>query len=103
MKYYHATAYTNLASILSSGINRGIDGCVYFTTQPNDAAKFAYCHGVIDIIVFEIELTTSENNKVFETFDHNKAFFKCRSFAIDKDIHPNRIKNIFRYNMTNGN
>lgn len=38
--YYHATPRENLRSILAGGILRGVDGVVYLTKEPDEAARF---------------------------------------------------------------
>ena len=39
-KYYHATAYENLPSILENGIMPGFEGIVYLCETATDSLKF---------------------------------------------------------------
>lgn len=94
---YHATPYENLGSILKDGqINPGCDGIVYLTKTPRDAAKFMLVHLVQHFIVIEVNV---EDDWVFETFDHNEAFFKCRCFGVDIPIPEENFTNFYEYNL----
>lgn len=96
MKYYHATPYENLWSILDKGIKLGHDRVVYLTDNPKSAAMFLAIRGCKDILVVEVSLSS---NKVSESFDHSEAFFKCKAYTYDKPISTSRIKNYFRYDL----
>lgn len=87
--YYHATDYKNLLPILKDGIHTGSDGNVYLCTDPNEAVRFTYIHGVKDNFVFGVELDDSE---VEESFDHSEAFFKCRAYVVNRAIKPKEIR-----------
>lgn len=82
-KYYHATSYENLFSIMEKGLTPGIDGIVYLTETRFDALKFIAIRCVGDILTLEVELEESE---VEETFDHSYSFFNCKSFGYPKTI-----------------
>lgn len=85
MKFYHATALKNMSSITDDGvIHKGIDGCVYLTTDPLDALKFIYIRGIKEIAVFEVEL---KKKLVKESFDHSQRFFQCNAYYYEGDIH----------------
>lgn len=43
--YYHATPFENLNSIFTKGILKGIDGVVYLTEKPDEAARFLAIRG----------------------------------------------------------
>lgn len=86
--YYHATDEKNMLSILREGIHTGSDGLVYLCTDPNEAVRFTYLHGILDNFVFGVDLEESE---VEESFDHSEAFFKCRAYCISRDILPSEI------------
>lgn len=96
MKYYHATELKNLGNILVEGIKPGIDGVVYLTTAPEDALKFLAIRGIQDIVVFEVKLLQSW---VEESFDHNQAFFKCRAYCYYGTIQPEKISNVWQYDL----
>lgn len=81
--YYHATPFGNVNSIFQKGIEVGIDGVVYLTEKPEEAARFVAIRGYKKILVIEVEL---EENLVEESFDHSQIFFKCRAFSYPQDI-----------------
>lgn len=92
MTLYHATEMKNLCSIIEKGlVPSKYDGITYFTDNFNDCTKFAMIHGVAreDILVCKVDLPDSD---VFETFDHNPNFFKCRCFGYDKVIPDSEIE-----------
>jgi hypothetical protein len=96
-KYYHATPFENLESILDQGICRkyGYDGVIYLTEKPEEAARFVAIRGYVDILVCEVEV---EEYMVEESFDHSEAFFKCRAYGYsEKDIMPDEITNYIKY------
>lgn len=94
--YYHATPFSNLDSILENGIHRSIEGVVYLTTKPGDAAKFVAIRGCGDILVCKVSV---DEELVEESFDHNEKFFKCRAFMYSKDILPYEIEDFIRYTV----
>lgn len=81
--YYHATPFENLNSIFKKGITRGVDGVVYLTEKPEEAAKFVAIRGCKKILVIEVEV---EDYLVEESFDHSQEFFKCRAYSYPYDI-----------------
>lgn len=81
--YYHATPFENLNSIFKKGITRGVDGVVYLTEKPEEAARFVAIRGYKKILVIEVEL---EDYLVEESFDHSQGFFKCRAYSYPYDI-----------------
>ena len=92
--YYHATPMENLGSILSEGIHKGIDGLVYLTEAPDEAARFVFIRGCKDIVVFKVEV---EEGLVEETFDHSQAFFGCRAFGYNSNIDSSDIIGALEY------
>ena len=59
-KYYHATPFENLGSILENGIKKGIDGVVYLTKGKDEAMRFLLVRGYSDILTIEVKVD-SEN------------------------------------------
>jgi len=93
-KYYHATPFENLESIIDQGIHRGCDGVVYLTEKPEEAVRFVVIRGYVDILVCEVQV---EEDMVEETFDHSEAFFKCRAYGYSEDIIPDEITSYIKY------
>lgn len=98
MKYYHATPFNNLNSILEQGLHRSIDGVVYLCEKPEDCLKFAGVHLIQHVLLCEVNIPASW---VVETFDHNITFFKCRYYGSTKDIPISRITNYTEYYLGN--
>jgi len=83
-KFYHATSFDNLGSILSKGLVPGCDGIIYLAETREDALKFVVLrYANEEILTIEVELDEKE---VEETFDHSYSFFKCKSFGYPKVI-----------------
>lgn len=96
-KYYHATDFDNLGSILDKGVlPNSIEGIVYLTEEPTDAIKFLFIRGIKTILVVEVELNESE---VTEQFDHNQIFFKCKAFGYGNIISTDQITNYLKYEL----
>lgn len=100
MKYYHATPYENLDSIIDNGLKRGMDNVIYLADNPKSAALFVALRGCRDILVVEVKLPKS---KVSESFDHCENFFKCKAFTYNKDIKFEKLTNFTRYDLNKGN
>lgn len=98
-KFYHATPYCNLHSILTNGINTGSDNLVYMCEQPYDAVKFLAIRGYKDILVIEVKVPKKLENTIIETFDHAENLFKCRAFASTINIDACRFGKMIRYNL----
>ena len=81
--YYHATPFENLHSIFTKGILKGIDGVVYLTEKPDEAARFLAIRGYKKILVIEVVI---EDDLVEESFDYSEAFFKCKAYYYPQDI-----------------
>lgn len=97
MKFYHATDYSRLDSIMEKGLlNSNIEGIVYLTKDPKDAIKFPAVHLVTDILVVEVEL---DENDVQETFDHNERFFRCKAYGYPGNISTDDIVGYSRYQL----
>lgn len=95
--YYHATNFSNLASILNSGIElRNVEQCVYLCEKPEDCLKFAILHDELDILVCKC---VCDKKDIIEAFDHDEYFFKCRCFASIKPIPEKDIVSYTRYNI----
>lgn len=93
-KFYHATDFVNLHSIMYDGIRPGCDGVVYLAETPEDALNFVVFRCYEEILVVEIELEESE---VKETFDHSYTFFKCKAFGYPGTIHLDSMVNFWKY------
>ncbi len=93
-KYYHATPYENLPSILENGIMPGFEGIVYLCETATDSLKFVAIRGCQDILVIEVELNEDD---VIETFDHSEAFFKCKAFGYQETIQVSQMTKYTRY------
>lgn len=83
-KFYHATPWENLDSILDRGLLVGYDGITYLAETKEDAYRFISlrCFGK-PVLVIEVEL---DESKVEETFDHSFNFFRCRAFGYPETI-----------------
>ena len=81
--YYHATPFENLGSIFEKGIQKGHDGVIYLTEQPDEAARFVAIRGCRKILVIEVVI---EEDMVEESFDHSEAFFKCKAYMYSDNI-----------------
>lgn len=93
-KFYHATDFKNLHSILEEGIKPGFEGIVYLAETKEDARKFVALRFYEKVVVIEVEL---EESDVEETFDHNYSFFKCRAFGYPGTIHLRQMTNFWKY------
>lgn len=96
MIFYHATPYSNLSSICTSGLKLSCDGVVYMCKKPEDCLKFAMMHGVMSVLVCKVDIP---KEWVIETFDHSEAFFKCRCFGSTKPIPVSKIKDYVQYDL----
>lgn len=94
MKFYHATPYKNLGSILARGILPGVDGVVYLAETKEAALKFLCIRRASPILVIEVELGES---KVSESFDHSYAFFKERAFVYPELIPADKLGRMWKY------
>ena len=83
MKFYHATNFSNISSIIDEGLVPGADGIIYLADSFVNAVKFVILRGYKRILVCEVELDESQ---VEETFDHSSTFFQCKSYGYDKVI-----------------
>lgn len=83
MKFYHATNFSNISSIIDEGLVPGADGIIYLADSFENAVKFVILRGYKRILVCEVDLDESQ---VEETFDHSPAFFQCKSYGYDKVI-----------------
>lgn len=97
--YYHATSIKNLESMIENGIKPGIDGIVYLAESEQDALKFISIRCFDDILVLEVKLP---KEKVFETFDHSYAFFKCKAFGYPENIPIEFVTKATKYEMNRG-
>ena len=78
MILYHATPMENLGSILQDGLILGVDHVVYGCEKSNDALKFAFLHGVDDVLVVKFKVP---KKYVVETFDHSEVLLQCRCWG----------------------
>ena len=93
--YYHATPFENLASILEKGIIKSkLDGVVYLTEKPEEAARFLAIRLCREILVCEVEV---EEDMVEEMHDHCEAFFKCKAYGYHGNISSDAITNYLKY------
>lgn len=93
-KFYHATPYTNLGSILCDGLKRGTDKVVYLAETREAALKFICVRCFDPILVIEVDL---DESKVKESFDHSYNFFKERTFTYPDDIQVDQLGRMWRY------
>ena len=93
-KFYHATPYDNLWSILCHGIRRGHDGAVYLAETREAALKFICIRCYEPILVIEVEL---DEDQVQESFDHSYAFFKEKAFIYLDNITPDQLGKMWKY------
>ena len=93
-KFYHATPFPNLGGILAKGILKGCDGVVYLAETSDAACKFIAIRCFEPILVVEAEL---DEALVEESFDHNFAFFKERAWVYPKDIDPDQLGRMWKY------
>jgi hypothetical protein len=85
--FYHATSYINLGKIINQGLKVDkIEGVIYLTDDPKDALKFLYIRGIKDLIVIKLKASKLDKTKLYESFDHDYSFFKCRAYVYEKDI-----------------
>ena len=97
--YYHATSFDNLGSILCNGISPGPDGLVYMCDNPKDSLKFLYIRRIRQILVCKIKILKQDESNIIETFDHSKAFFKCRAFGYKGVITTDKIADYIKYEL----
>ena len=96
-KYYHATRFENLMSIMDKGlIPNSFEGITYLTEDSTHAAIFLAVRGIKNILVVEVEL---DEDNVIEQFDHNRKFFDCRAFGYDKVIPANKITKYIKFEL----
>lgn len=92
-RYYHATPYANLDSILTDcAIHKSVDGVVYVCKAAEDALKFAYIRdkkGKFAVLAIDLPVDV----EIEETFDHSIEFFQCRCYGIPSDV-PVRYINL---------
>lgn len=100
MRYlYHATYYSNLGSILLNGLKKSMDGYVYLTEQPNQAASFLAIRGVRKILIAKVKIYKKDECNIVETFDHSEKFFKFRCYGYKGDIDVTKIVSYSEYNL----
>lgn len=100
MRYlYHATNFDNLGSILLNGIKHSIEGYVYLTEKPEQAASFLAIRGIQRILVVQVKIYKKDENKIIETFDHNYNFFKFKCFGYTGDIGADKLSAYFDYQL----
>ena len=92
-KYYHATSYDNLSSIMSNGLKTSMEGIVYMTENPTDAVKFVALRSIPKILVVEIKTLKKHEYDIIETTDHNYSFFGCESYGYVGHIDSSMITN----------
>lgn len=94
MKFYHATNYDNIDSIIDKGLVPGVDRITYLADSFENALKFVIFRGYERILVCEVDLDESQ---VEETFDHSSTFFKCKSYGYSEVISFNDIEEMYEY------
>ena len=106
---YHATTKENAMKIIGSHcIRPGMDGLVYMADSPENAIKFqmpyhevmASGNGKFTITVIPIRIKKADEAKVIETFDHNKEYFKCKSYGYEGEIPLEMLGNPTDYTYT---
>lgn len=96
-KYYHATDYNNLGSILTNGLKPSMEGIVFMTEEPIDAVKFVALRGIPKILVVEIKTLKKHEKNIIETLDHNHRILDCKSYGFIGGIDTSMITNYIRY------
>lgn len=92
---YHATAYSNLFSIVDKGILPGVDGIVYLADTSTDAMKFIAIRVIGEpILVLEVAV---DENYLEETFDHSYSFFKARAWGYPSVIPWASVTNAWKF------
>lgn len=98
MTLYHATTEEGFVSICESQCikPRFSDKTVYLAKSPISAIRFVAHRVPIteDLYVFEVDIPDSN---VFETFDHNPSFFKCRSYGYKGSIGTGMCTGCIKY------
>jgi len=100
--FYHATSYSNLDKIITEGLKiNKTEGSIYLTDKAKDALKFLYIRGIKDLIVIKLKASKLDKTKLYESFDHDYSFFKCRAYVYEKDIPLKdiNINDIQKYNL----
>lgn len=90
MIYYHATPKENVFSIIREGIHASFDG-VYLCKAAEDCLMFFLIypdHAGKEIAVIPIDL---DDEKIIESYDHNKEFIPCDAFIYPEDIPATKI------------
>ena len=94
-KMYHATAYSNLDSLMEKGILPGVDDIVYLAETVTDAVKFIAIRLIGEpILVLEV---TVDESYLEETFDHSYTFFKARAWGYPETIPWEAISKAWKY------
>lgn len=96
-KYYHATDYNNLGSILANGLKPSIEGIVFMTEKPIDAVKFVALRGIPKILVVEIKTLKEHEKDIIETSDHSHSFFDCKSYGFMGGIDTSMLTDYIVY------
>ena len=57
--------------------------------------------GIKDLIVIKLKASKLDKTKLYESFDHDYSFFKCRAYVYEKDIPLKdiNINDIRKYNL----
>lgn len=94
---YHATPYSNLGSVLCDGLKaNNLEGVVYLCETPQECLRFMFVRGVFDVLTVAVTLP---DNAVFETFDHNEKFFKCKCYGHAGNIPAEALSGFTRWNL----
>lgn len=93
-RYFHATDFQNLCSIMEQGLKLSYDGVVYLCEKAEDALKFAVIHCIPKILVIEVDV---DDSNIVETFDHSEVFFKCKCYGSTKPIPVKNFVNMKVY------
>ena len=92
-KFYHATPWENLNSILEKGIQPDCFGTIFLADGMVEASSFLLIRGISPLAVFEIEL---DEDEVEESFDHNSNFFKCKAWTYEGEITVDKLLNCYK-------
>jgi hypothetical protein len=99
---YHATPMDNLFK-MNDGIKAGPDGLVYFSDSYVHAVSFLMFRNERKLVVFKVDTSKLDKDKIEESFDHSFDFFHCRAFTYDGDV-PNdafKIEDCMTYDLNN--
>lgn len=100
-RMYHCTLIDNMYSIKTEGLKRGMDGVIYLTEKPEDAAKFLAARMIAPerMRIIEIHRRHFDEGFLEESTDHSERFFGCKAYMYGKDVPAKIIRKCNVYVM----